>query len=344
MAAPVFHILMDYESVNEAVSRGIISEKTQQAIIQYRERLESNNIPVIYNLRHLRKIFKIRRDEQDLFFGNRRSELYREFSISKKSGGKRFIEAPVKRLKEIQRWIKDKILDSFSASAYATGFRRNYSIVDNAKRHIGTELVMNFDIKDFFPSVEYADVFLIFLYFGYKKDVAHLLTKLCTNADNVLPQGSPASPAISNLVLLKLDKRLGKLAESIGCSYSRYADDITFSGGKSIKSIAPLVEKIICEEGYQVNPQKTRFQYHNRRQEVTGIIVNEKLSVFPEVEDELRNAIYFITKYGLADHMRHINCHKAFYREHLFGIAYYIKMVEPEKGEKYLAKLNEIEW
>ena len=109
---------------------------------------------------------------------------------------------------------------------------------------------------------------------GYRLDVAHLLTKLCTNSDNVLPQGSPASPSISNLVLLKLDKRLSSLAKSINCCYSRYADDITFSGNKSIKSIVPLVKRIVFEEGYFINEDKVRLQYANQRQEVTGLIVN----------------------------------------------------------------------
>lgn len=314
------------------------------AILQYRERLLSNNVPVIYNLRHLRKILKICYNEQDNFFGRERDQLYHHFYISKKAGGKRRIEAPISRLKDMQKWIKDNILDSFSASQYATGFRKGYSIIDNAKIHIGKELVINIDLKDFFPSVQYANVLLIFLYFGYRNDVAHLLTKLCTNVANVLPQGSPASPAISNIVLLKLDKRLGKLAESIGCDYSRYADDLTFSGKKSIISIVPLVEQIVSEEGYNINKNKTRFQYANQRQDVTGLIVNKKLSVMPNLEKEIRNAIHFCKKFGVVSHMQHIGCDKSFYKEHLYGIAYFIKMVEPSKGVHYLEELNKIEW
>ena len=332
------------DRIKDAVSRGLISEETETALLEYRKRLLSNGIPVIYNLRHLRKIFQIRHSEQELFFGDRRSELYTTFSISKKSGGKRIIEAPVDRLKQIQRWINDEILSSFSASEYATGFRRNYSIVDNAKKHVGKELVIAIDVKDFFPSITYADVLQVFVYFGYKLDVAHLLTKLCTNANNVLPQGSPASPTLSNLVALRLDKRLGKLAESIGCDYSRYADDITFSGKKTIKSILPLVEVILYEEGFHINPTKTRLQYKHQRQEVTGLIVNSKLSVSPKLTKELDNALFFIKKYGLPDHMEHIGCDKSFYKEHLYGIAYFIKMVDQKKGVYYLTAFNKIDW
>lgn len=145
-------------------------------------------------------------------------------------------------------------------------------------------------------------------------------------------------------MLLKLDKRLSRLAETTGCEYSRYADDITFSGEKSIKSLFPLIIRIITEEGFKVNSQKTRFQYSNRRQEVTGLIVNQRLSVSRRLKNELRNAIYFSKKYGVDDHMKHIGCDKSFYKEHLYGIAYFIKMVEPSEGEKYLRSLDEINW
>jgi len=220
--------------VQKALDANVIDDQFFQKIKEYTERLSENNIPVIYNLRHLRKILKIKQAEQELFFGPSRKQLYYIFEIPKKSGGTRIIEAPEERLKSMQRWILDEIINLFSPSDCATGFRKGMSIVDNAKKHIGKELVINFDIKDFFPSIKYADILRLFVYMGYKKDVAHLLTKLCTNASNVLPQGSPASPAISNLILLKVDKRLARLAETIECDYSRYADDITFSGKNTI--------------------------------------------------------------------------------------------------------------
>ena len=144
--------------------------------------------------------------------------------------------------------------------------------------------------------------------------------------------------------MLRLDKRLGNLAESIGADYSRYADDITFSGKKSISTIIPLVEKIVEEEGFQINRNKTRLQYKNQRQEVTGLIVNDKISVSSTIENEIRNAIYFIKKYGLDDHMKHIGCNKSFYMEHLYGIAYFVHMVDADKGNNYLKQLDEIEW
>lgn len=153
------------------------------------------------------------------------------------------------------------------------------SIYDNAVQHTGKELVVNIDLKDFFPSIQYREIYKIFKYIGYTDSVSKLLTNLCTNARSVLPQGSPASPTISNLVSLKLDKRLGRLADKIGASYTRYADDITFSGKKTIQKYIELIRKIIYEEGYEINEGKFRLQYAHQRQEVTGLIVNKEVAI-----------------------------------------------------------------
>lgn len=330
--------------IQQLNNSGTVSKDVYTALYEYTSFLTSNNLPVIYNLRHVRKLFQIKKSEQDLFFGDKRKALYHTFYIPKKAGGFREIEAPNKRLKHIQRWIYENILLQYKPSDSAMGFIPGKSIVDNASKHVGKELVINMDIKDFFPSIKYADVFRLFVYMGYKKDVAHLLTKLCTNSNNVLPQGSPASPAISNLVLLHLDARLAGLAKSYDCSYSRYADDITFSGNSGIKNIVQIAEAIILDEGYSINTKKTRLAYKYQRQEVTGLIVNEKVSVPSKIEKELNNAIYFSNKYGVIDHMNKIKCDKAFYMEHLYGLAYYVKMVDETKGENYLRQLAELKW
>ncbi len=117
------------------------------------------------------------------------------------------------------------------------------------------------------------------MYIGYNNQVAHLLTKLCTNKRNQLPQGAPTSPSLSNILMLKLDKRISTLATKAGASYTRYADDITISGNKEIKSLVKIVVQIIEEEGYKVNEKKLRLQYSNQRQVVTGLTVNKKVSV-----------------------------------------------------------------
>lgn len=323
---------------------GVITLEGYKLINEYIARLSLNGIPIIFNLRHLRKILKITKKNQDYYFGKEKGEMYKYFSILKKAGGYRFIEAPEGELKVKQRWIKDNIIDKFEVSNYATGFRKDYSIYNNALPHVNKELVINVDIKDFFPSIKYNQIFRFFVYIGYNNQVAHLLTKLCTNMKNCLPQGAPTSPSLSNILLLKLDKRLSKLAETVGASYTRYADDITFSGDKNIKSIVPLIIWIINDEGFEINLKKLRLQYSNQRQVVTGLIVNKKVSVPKKTIKELEYAIYYANKYGIVEHMKRTTCNKSFYKEHLYGIAYFVKMIEKEKGERYLQQLNDIKW
>lgn len=270
--------------------------------------------------------------------------MYKTFTIPKKSGGVRIIEAPDSELKLRQRWIKENILEKLSCSNYAKGFRKGNSIVDNAVTHVGKELVISIDLQDFFPTIKYCDVYRLFKYIGYNNQVSHLLTKICTNQNNVLPQGSPASPYISNLVLLKLDKRLSSLAEKLQCSYTRYADDITFSGNKNRSSIINLVQSIIEDEGFTINKDKLRYEYWYQKQEVTGLVVNKKLSVPKSITNEIQNAIYYCKKYGVENHMQKIGCNKSFYKEHLYGIAYFIKMIDNNRGLQYINALNEINW
>lgn len=331
------------EEISVALYHNIIDEQTSALLKEYNERLQSNNVPIIYNLRHLRKILKIRKKDQNKYFGNERNEYHR-FLIPKKSGGMREIEAPSDRLKLYQLWIKESILDKVKVSDYAMGFKRACSILDNAKNHVGKELVINLDLKDFFPSITYKQVYRIFAYLGYTDEVSHLLTQICTNKNNVLPQGSPASPSISNIVSLKLDKRLSGLANSYGCNYSRYADDITFSGSKSIERILPLAKAIIEEEGFEVNEDKLRFQYSFQRQEVTGLVVNNVVKISPKLQHEIEYALYYCKKFGVENHMKKIGCTRSFYKEHLYGIAYFVKMINVEQGKSYLEQLDLINW
>lgn len=336
---------MNYsETIKKLLDKDLISNKSQELLEEYSERLNSNKIPIIFNLRHLRKYLNIKKQNQDNYFGKNRNQLYKTFFIPKKRGGFRKIEAPNQELELRQRWIKDNILDKFKASFNAKGFKKNSSIVDNAKCHCGKRYVLNIDIKNFFPSITYSKIFKLFIYIGYNREVSHLLTQLCTNYKNVLPQGAPTSPTISNLVNIKLDKRLNSFAQTIGGTYTRYADDITISTESNPMRYLETIKKIINDEGYTINNKKTRLQKSGMQQVVTGLIVNKKISVKKEIRKELDNAIYYISKYGIQDHMIHIKCDKSFYKEHLFGLAYFVKMVNAEKGINYLKKLNALEW
>ena len=169
----------------------------------------------------------------------------------------------------------------------------------------------------------------LFRYYGYTKEVSTLFTKICTY-DGSLPQGAPTSPYLANLICKKLDKRLSKLASLIDATYTRYADDITFSGSHKILSYIPVIQKIILNEGFTVNEKKTRAINKSNRQIVTGLVVNnDSVKVQSKYKKVLRQHIYYCKKFGVDYHLSHRdgNEKSANFKEYLFGMAYFIKMV-----------------
>jgi retron-type reverse transcriptase len=252
---------------------------------------------------------------------------YSSFTIKKKSGADRSIHAPVKGLKSILRALNLVLQCMYEPHIAATGFVVNKSIVDNAKRHIGQHYVLNMDLKDFFHSFDLyrvkfgllKEVFGIYNLATYRKsnpedykvkeELAYLLACLCTHPFEidgeiltVLPQGSPTSPTITNILCKKLDHRLSGLAKRFGVNYTRYADDITFSSSHNIYNEAIFSEELkrIIEEDQKlvINPTKTRLQKVGYRQEATGLVVNEKVNVRRRYVKQIRMWLYYWEKYG----------------------------------------------
>lgn len=227
---------------------------------------------------------------------------YRRFEIPKRSGGMRAIWAPLPKLKAAQRWILREIVEHLPVHGAAHGFLPGRSILTNAQVHTGSEAILTIDLKDFFPTVTWRRVKGIFRKAGYREQIATLLALLCTEAPReavqdgdesllialgprCLPQGAPTSPGLSNTVALRLDRRLSGLARANGWRYTRYADDLTFSrpiGAKGGSEADPInlgrlmggVHRFVVDEGFAVNPKKTRVARTGRRQAVTGLIVN----------------------------------------------------------------------
>ncbi len=309
----------------------------------YANRLIDSNLPVVFDIDHFCLLIGIEKSDLCRFI-YADSYCYTKTKIPKKSGGYRELNIPSADLKYIQRWILDNILSHMHVSEHATGFCNNLSILDNAKKHVNKPCIINMDIKDFFPSITFEQVFMIFKYYGYTKEVSFILAKLCTY-NNRLPQGSPASPMLSNIRCLKLDKRLAALAKSFDAEYSRYADDITFSGPENINDLISVSKRIIKDEGFIVNEKKTRTALKHQRQEVTGLIVNnDKVRVNKKYKRKLYQELYYCQKFGVSEHMRKIGCDKAFYKEHLFGRAYFICMIEKDEGKKLFDILEKIQW
>lgn len=329
--------------LKESLSNSNKGKAYTLACVNYAERLIDNNLPVIFDIKHLSLLLGI--DLQFLtFIMISECSQYRESTIPKKSGGIRVLCVPSITLKYIQRWILDNILSNIRISNYATGFCEKKSILTNAIPHINKDCVINMDIKDFFPSITIDTIFKIFYYYGYTREVSFALAKLCSY-EGVLPQGSPASPYLSNIVCLKLDKRLSALAQKYESDYTRYADDITISGNYGLSNCIGIIKDILLDEGFTANEKKTRIAYKYQRQEVTGLVVNDsEVRVNKKYKKALMQQVYYCSKFGVSNHLKKIGSNKPFFKEHMYGKAFFIYMVEPDEGKKFLDLLDEIEW
>ena len=191
-------------------------------------------------------------------YWNNLEKEYSEFDISKKTGGIRKLSAPSARLKFVQKAINEKILAKQPLHRSCHGFTRKKSIVTNAKPHTGKEVLINIDLKDFFPSISAGRVYGIFLSLGFEVEVARFLTRI-TTYKSCLPQGAPTSPALANLTCRRLDSRLAGLSKKLKARYTLYADDLTFSGKENIITGIPLIRQIIKDEGFVVAQKKVEL-------------------------------------------------------------------------------------
>ena len=220
---------------------------------------------------------------------------YAEFSIKKKTGGERKIAAPHKFLKLIQSTLNLIFSVIYEPKEYVTGFVSDKSIVDNAKVHVGRNYVYNIDLENFFPSIELNRIKAVlklppFSLEGTEREkIAYLIACLACK-DGRLPQGSPTSPVLSNIVCQKMDRRLRGFAKAFNCRFTRYADDITFSASKDVfnQTFKTELKRIIEDQNFTINEKKVRLQGRGYKQEVTGLIVNEKLNVSKKYVREVR--------------------------------------------------------
>ena len=229
---------------------------------------------------------------------------YTSFQIPKKKQGEfRTIDAPVPLLKNIQRGLNSALQAVYTPHVAAMGFVPGRSVVDNGRAHVAQRYIYNIDLKDFFPSITSSRVYarLQSKPFSLSPEIASLICDLCCYFDSegqkVLPQGAPTSPVITNIVCERLDRKLQKLANAYGLRYTRYADDISFSGntyvfapeGRFCKLLRHIVEE---EERFTINQNKTRLEHRGVRQEVTGITVNQKPNVSRKFVLQLRAMLH----------------------------------------------------
>jgi len=228
--------------------------------------------------------------------GHKFDGAYRKHLLPKKSGGSRVISAPHPHLKRIQRAILDHLIQPLGAHDCAFGFVPGRSIGGNALVHVGQPIVTNADVRNCFPSVKWPLVLGVF-----RRDLGHqlspgaisLLVDICT-ADGGLPIGAPTSPALLNRVLVKTDEVLLSAAQRLECRYTRYADDLTFSGDHGAVRLLGLAERVLSQIGLALDPKKTNIYRPGRRQIVTGLVVNERVSVPRRLRRRIRAAVHAV--------------------------------------------------
>jgi len=286
---------------------------------------------------------------------------YVRFAVPKRSGGTRQLAAPHASLAAAQDWILQNILSRVPTHAAAHGFVPGRSTVTNALPHVGKPLIINCDLQDFFPTISFGRVGGIFKQLGYSPAVATVLALLCTEAPRqevvyagrpfhvatgprALPQGASTSPALSNLAARRLDSRLTGICRRLGLAYTRYADDLTFSGDAALNErigyLLARVRHIAQDEGFALNQGKTRVQRRHTAQTVTGIVVNDRPGVPREVVRRLRAILHRAQKEGLAAQNRENLPH---FEAWIDGMIAYVHMVNPAQARplrEALAKLG----
>lgn len=286
---------------------------------------------------------------------------YVRFALPKKTGGTRLISAPMPRLKAAQAWILENVLEKVPPHDAAHGFRAGRSIVSNARPHVGAAVVVNLDLKDFFPTVQYPRVKGVFTKLGYSEATATVLALLCTEPDveeveldgrryyvaqgpRRLPQGAPTSPALTNLLCRRLDRRLTGAAAKLGFTYTRYADDLTFSsareGGGDVGKLLRHVRHLVRQEGFVPHPEKTRVLRRGRQQEVTGIVVNDKPGVDRATLKRFRALLHQLEAHGPEGRTWG---HSPDVIASAVGYANYVAMVDPVKGRPLREKARALE-
>lgn len=287
----------------------------------------------------------------------------------KRSGALRLIEAPKPKLKAVQRRILTEILNHTPVHPSAHGFVRGRSCITGAQVHAGEHVVACLDLKDFFPGISAARIYGLFRSIGYPHAAARLLTGLCTTMTPAfvfdrlpetdrpdwqtrkrfgvphLAQGAPTSPALANLLAWRLDQRCVGLAASLGGRYTRYADDLTFSGDEAFAHRLPAclaaVAEIARDEGFALNAGKTRIMRRSRQQCVTGVVVNERVNLARADYDALKALLHNCRTKGPGEQNR--KGHPDF-RAHLAGRVTWAEQLSPQRGARLRQSFEAITW
>ncbi|MFP2931732.1 reverse transcriptase family protein [Pyxidicoccus sp. 3LG] len=333
------------------------------------ERARANGLPELGSAEELAKALGLSVSKLRWFAYHREVDTgthYISWKIPKRDGGSRTITSPKPELKQAQRWVLSNVVERLPVHGAAHGFVAGRSILTNALAHAGADVVVKVDVKDFFPSVTWRRVKGLLRKGGLPESAATLLSLMATEAPReavqfrgkllyvakgprALPQGAPTSPGITNALCLRLDKRLSALAKRLGFTYTRYADDLTFSWTKAkqpkakraqgapVAVLLARVQGVVEAEGFRLHPDKTRVARRGTRQRVTGLVVNAakgqpEARVPRDVVRKLRAAIHNREKGKPGREGETL--------EQLKGMAAFIHMTDPAKGQAFMKRLD----
>jgi len=319
------------EFTKKALDGGYSGENILKCLV-YAKPLIDHGLPVIYNTSHFSGLVGYRKSYITKAVHNTKY-YYRHFQIKKNNGKQRVISEPLPSLKDIQCWILSNILEKIPVGKPAKAYVKNTTLKQNLVFHRGQDLVLKMDIADFFGSIKRNAIETIFRDLGYSKYVSNLLGKICC-LNTSLPQGAPTSPYLSNLYMRDFDKMVWGYCTMFKIRYTRYSDDLTFSGSFDPSTrIKTFVTGKLLELGLVVNDKKTKVMTKSQRQTVTGIVVNEKIQVDRKRRKAIRLQVYYIKKFTLQGHLKNIKNNRVNYLPHLLGQINYVLFINPDDAE-----------
>jgi RNA-directed DNA polymerase len=364
------------EYIEEAKKHGH-SDEFLKATIDYANNLDRKDLPVIFSRQHFASLVGMPSHMIDriIYF---RNNQYHQFKIPKNSGkGFRWIRTPEKKLLYLQQWINKNILQKVPVLDCCTGFVPGKSLATNGYIHRSSSIVLKIDLLKFFDTISDKRVYGFFKYLGYHPNVAYDLAQLTTAdptsefwksmsveeirkistqisiGDATLPQGAATSPQLANCIANSLDHRLFKLSLKLKCRYSRYADDLVFSIGKNGGQLPvfALVKRIIEDEGFIVNEDKTAYLKKGMKQFVTGLTVTHGFHVPKKFRQEIYKHLYYSKKYGPFEHLkRWMNDNQKGeeiiygFKDWLQGSIAYVYSIDNKNGRKMFEQFNKIVW
>lgn len=356
---------------------GVDGAKSLQA---YASGIRKNGFPVIFTLNHLAKIVGINYQLLHLSINRKReSSNYRIFTISKRSGGKRYIHAVTEDLRTTQMFINSEILQKTTPHPSSYAFHPSGGVLECAKAHCGARWLFQYDLSNFFYHISETKVFEIFLKMGYRRLLAFELARICTTTRmpkhlhshlkwltkerqeefkfyrgkkvGILPQGAPTSPMLANLAAFELDESLSAVAQQYGLTYTRYADDLTFSCGDdkldsiSIKKIHRAIVSSIVKNGFLVNESKHRIARPGSKKIVLGLLVDgDKPRISRETYKRIDRLLYAVEKFGYEAVATHENLDSPIgLYNHIQGLLGFVKSTDTERWAEFKRKFDAIE-